>query len=69
MKTKKTEFQVTVGYKAIVTFTVKAETELDAKKIILEKVKDKGIYDGNIEDETYDADGILNLDRTWNALI
>lgn len=68
-KKKKTQFKVTVGYKAVVCFTVKAETEEEAKKIILERVRVDGIYTGGeIQDETYGADGILNMDKTWNMV-
>lgn len=66
---KKTEYQITVGYKAIVCFTIKAENEEEAKKIILERVKEEGIYkDSELEDETYGAYGVLNLDRTWGDM-
>lgn len=65
---KKTEYQITVGYHAILTFMVKCENEDEAKKIALEKINGKGIYEGNIENETYAVDGVLNLDRTWNII-
>lgn len=69
MKTKKTEFQITVGYKAVVNFIIKAENEDEAKKIILERIKNDGIYlDSEIQDENYAADGVLNMDRTYNEL-
>lgn len=69
IKLKKTEFQVTVGYKAVVCFTVKAENEDEAKKIALDIVKNDGIYTkSELQDETYSADGILNLDKTWNMV-
>lgn len=68
MKAKKTEYQVTVGYKAVVCFTVYAETPEEANKIALQKVKEKGIYEGDLQDETYGADGILNVDKTWNMV-
>lgn len=65
---KKTEFQVTIGYKAVVNFTVKADDAEAAKKMILDKVREKGIYDGELQDETYSAAGILNLDDSWNMV-
>lgn len=67
-KQKKTEYQVTVGYKAIVSFFIKAESEEEAKKMALEKVREVGIYEGELQDETYGADGVLNMDKTWNML-
>lgn len=68
MSNKKTEFQVTIGYKAVVCFNVKADDAEAAKKMILDKVREKGIYDGELQDETYSAAGILNLDDSWNMV-
>ncbi len=65
---KKTEFQITIGYKAVVNFIVKADDAEAAKKMILDKVREKGIYDGELQDETYSAAGILNLDDSWNMV-
>jgi len=67
-KTKKTEYQVTVGYKAVVCFTIKAEDAEAAKQTVLAIVKEQGIYEGELQDETYGADGILNMDTTWNMV-
>lgn len=68
MKPKKKHFQITVGYRAVVHFDVFAEDAESAKKIALEKVKEKGIYEGDLQDETYSAGGVLNVDETWNMV-
>lgn len=67
----KTHYQITVGYKAIIVIDVKAVTEEDAKDQaikILEANRDKMFKSGdiNLQDDNYKADGILNMDETWN---
>lgn len=66
-------FQVTIGYKSVVCIDVKAETEEEAKKkaiAIFGKEKDKMFVKQNVnlQDDNYKADGILNMDETWNML-
>lgn len=69
MKTKKkTEFQITIGYKAVVTFNIKADTAEQAKIAAMKKIDETGIYDGDIQDEIYDVDGVLDMDKTWNMI-
>lgn len=68
MKSKKANFQVTIGYRAIVTFDIKAEDAEQAKKIVLLQVKEIGIYNGDVQDETYSAAGVLNVDESWNMV-
>lgn len=63
---KKTEFQVTVSYFAIVTFIVKAEDKEEAEQIVMNKINDKGIYDGETQHEQYSVAGTLDMDKTWN---
>lgn len=69
---KKTEYQITIGYKAVITVTVKAENESDAKQLALEEFKDKFQRPGsnkiNIEDDNFKVDGVLNMDETWNMV-
>jgi len=69
---KKTNYQITIGYKAIVCVHVKAETEKEVKEIALEKFKDKKdkIYKSEIElqDDNFKVDGILDIDASWNML-
>jgi 2-methylaconitate cis-trans-isomerase PrpF len=67
-----TEYQITIGYRAIVTITVKADDEDAAKNIalkIMEKQKKKMISAKvNIENDNYKCDGILDMDGTWNSI-
>jgi ribosomal protein L21 len=66
-----TNYQVTIGYKAVVSVDVKANNEKEAKEKAIEvfkKQKDKiynrgGVY---LQDDNYKPDGILNMDSTWN---
>jgi hypothetical protein len=67
----KTNYQVTFGYKAIICIHVKSESEEEAKEKAIEVLKinrDKMYKNGNLElqDDNFKADGILNMDKTWN---
>lgn len=69
----KKNFQVTIGYKSVVCIDVKAETEEEAKKkavAIFGEEKDKMFLKKNVnlQDDNYKADGVLNMDETWNML-
>lgn len=67
---KKINYQITIGYKAIVQIDVKADNEEDAKKQALEYLKSFEHF-GNksdIADSNYKVDGILNVDETWNMV-
>jgi hypothetical protein len=65
-----TNYQITIGYKAIITVNVKADNEEDAKKKAIEQMrKSSSKMHSNsvqIQDDNYKADGILNMDETWN---
>lgn len=68
----KTKYQITIGYKAVVCINIKANDEKEAKEIAIEQfriAKDR-IYKNGVElqDDNYKADGILNMDETWNIL-
>lgn len=70
MKAKKTNYQVTIGYKAVLTMDVKAENEEDAKKLAIEEFKGY-LHFGNkivLQDDSYGPYGVVNLDKTWNQL-
>jgi len=66
-----TNYQITIGYKAVVSVEVKAENEKEAQQkavAIFGKQKDK-IFNKNgvkIQEDNFKADGCLDLDRTWN---
>lgn len=63
-------YQITIGYRAIITVDVKASDEKEAKDIALKKFikrKDKIYGSGiRIEDDNFKADGVLDMDATWN---
>ena len=66
-------YQVTIGYKAVITIDVKAEDEKTAKDMavkIMGKQRDKMFTKNNfiLQDDTFRADGILNMDETWSML-
>ncbi len=66
-------FQVTIGYKSVVCIDVKAGNEDEAKKkavAIFGEEKDKMFLKNNVnlQDDNYKADGVLNMDETWNML-
>lgn len=67
----KTNYQVTFGYKAIITVDVKAVDENQAKEEavkILKANRDKMFRSNNIslQDDNFKPNGILNMDETWN---
>lgn len=66
-------FAVTIGYKSVICIDVKAETEEEAKKKAMEIMsneKEKMFTKRNVilEDDSYNAYGVLNLDETWEML-
>lgn len=67
---KKTNYQVTIGYKAVICVNVKAESEEEAKLLAIDKFEfnRERMYGKNIDlqDDCYRADGVLNMDATWN---
>ncbi len=66
----KTNYQITIGYKAVICVSVKAENEIEAKQKAIDQFKNKFCHGGasniNIEDDHYKVDGILDMDATWN---
>lgn len=69
----KTNFQITIGYKAVICVDVKASDEKEAKEKALElfkKQRDKMMFTNQIQlqDDTFNTHGILNMDETWNQL-
>jgi len=63
-------YQITIGYKAVISVSVKANSEEEAKEKALEKFKknkDKLFVNGiDLQDDNFKADGILDMDATWN---
>lgn len=72
MAKKKTNFQVTIGYKAVVCVDVYAENEEKAKLYAIEMFKNSKdkIFKRNIDlqDDNYGVNGILDMDSTWNMV-
>lgn len=66
-----TNYQMTFGYTAVITVSVKAENEDQAREKAVIKFK-KGLnalgVHTNIQDDTYGIDGVLNMDKTYNKL-
>jgi hypothetical protein len=69
---KKTQYQITIGYKAVITVDINANDEAEAKKLALAEFTDKFCRGGsnkiNIQSDNYKVDGIINMDETWNIL-
>jgi len=63
-------YQITIGYKAVICVSVKASNEQEAKDIAVKKFAQKKdtIYRNGIElqYDNFKADGILDMDATWN---
>lgn len=72
-KRKKTNYRITIGYKAVISVEVQANSEDEAKLIALEEFKkrrDNKMYGKNIilEDDLFGVDGVVNQDKTWGML-
>lgn len=67
---KKINYQATIGYKAVITVSIKAENEEQAKKIALEEFEKYRHYGKkcDIQDDNFNVYGVLDMDKTWNAL-
>jgi len=68
------QYSVTFGYKAVLSVNVRADNEKEAiEKANKEIEKMRGRIASSklsLEDDCYraEADGVLNLDKTWNQL-
>lgn len=65
-------YEVTIGYKAVITVSVKAENEGEAKQLALkkfetskDKIVNKAVF---IQNDSYKAGGCLDMDATWNTI-
>lgn len=67
---KKINYQITIGYKAVLTIDTKADNEEEAKKKALEEFEKYRHFGNkiNIQDDSFNAYGILDMDKTWNAI-
>lgn len=63
-------YQITIGYKAVICVNVKASDEKEAKDIAVKKFakkKDKMFGNGiELQDDNFKADGCIDMDATWN---
>jgi hypothetical protein len=68
-KKKQTEFQITIGYRAVLCMCVKADNEEQAKqKVLAEFEKVRHFNKLDIQDDSFRVDGVLNMDETYNML-
>jgi len=71
---KNQNFEVTITYKAVITVSVKAKNEQDAKAKALEiftKSERNNWYnkkDIQLQDDCFKATGVLNMDESWNMI-
>jgi len=67
-----TNYDITIGYKAVITVNINANSEQEAKeKAINEFVKNRNkMISGKLvlQDDTYQVSGVLNMDETWKML-
>lgn len=67
-----TNYDITIGYRAVLSVGIKANSEDEAKeKAINEFVKARNKMLGgkvNLQDDTFKVNGILDMDETWNML-
>jgi hypothetical protein len=68
-----TNYQVTIGYKAVISISIKAVDEDDAKEQaveIMKKQRDKMFkrQDFELQDDSFAAHGVLDMDETWNMV-
>lgn len=67
-----TNYEITIGYKAVITVDIKANSEQEAKeKAINEFVKNRDKMfrsKVDLQDDTYKVHGVLDMDETWNML-
>lgn len=70
MAKKKTNYEVTLSYKAIVQIRVKADTEEEAKEKALDYFKAYKHFGPLSEtpDDNYAVQGVLNITETWDKL-
>lgn len=69
----KAQFEIIIGYKAVVSVYINAENEDEAKKQaseIFEKSKNKKFYNKYItlQDDNTVIAGAVNMDKAWNSL-
>lgn len=65
-------YELTIGYRAVICASVKAENEEQAKELALKEIGKfrNGANKGKLtlEDDTVSVGGVLDMDLTWNIL-
>lgn len=65
-------YNVTIGYRAVISASIKAENEDQAKELALKEIGKfrDGANKGKLtlEDDTFSVGGVLDMDLTWNIL-
>jgi len=68
----KTNFDVTIGYRAVICATIKAESEEQARELALKEFEKfrSNASKGNLQlsDDSFEIAGVLDLDKSWNIL-
>jgi len=68
----KTNYDITIGYRAVICATVKAESEEQAKELALKEFdKFRSSSNGgklSLSDDSFEIAGVLDLDKSWNIL-
>jgi lipase chaperone LimK len=67
---KKKEYQVSIGYKAVIQVTVKSEDAEKAKLDALDYFRQYEHFGNKSEilDSNFGADGVVDMDATWNMV-
>ena len=69
-----TNYQITIGYKAVITLDVKADNQQEAEEKAMElfnntvRTKPYTHSKVSLQDDSYKVDGICDMDSTWNML-
>lgn len=67
-----TNYDVTIGYKAVICASIKAENEEQAKELALKEVEKFRTISGksklSLQDDTFTVAGVLDMDQSWNLL-
>jgi len=68
----KTNYDVAIGYRAVITATIKAESEEQARELALKEFEKfrSNANKGNLQlsDDSFEIAGVLDLDKSWNIL-
>lgn len=70
MKKKQDEFQVTIGYTAVITMSVRAKNREEAQQIAESQFKQDKFQCKNllVEGDTWSVEGITNITKTWGKI-